>query len=183
MLITCPVCELEVDKPKGAVNRAKKKGLSIYCGRECAGIARRNSKTVNQKKAEKAAYDKLYRAKNADRIKKEKAEWFRQTYDPVKAAEERKKNMHKHVQYCRQPKYRARKKEYDRAYRAKKHYGEFWEAQVLSLKIREECLKRQSDYEIRLEIGNLNKAQRRKRDVTTNSRKLERSPLGYIAAS
>ena len=78
-------------------------------------------------KKEKAAYDREYRKKNLAWIKAKKADYFQRTYDPVKAAKERKKRMPEHVEYCRQPKYRAYKRKYDRKRRASK-FGEFAEA-------------------------------------------------------
>ena len=78
-------------------------------------------------KKQKAIYDRKYRKKNAKRIKANHAEYFQRTYDPAKAAIERKKRMPAHVEYCRQPKYKAYKREYDRKRRAGK-FGDFAEA-------------------------------------------------------
>jgi hypothetical protein len=57
-------------------------------------------------KAAKAAYDKLYRAKNFKRIQANHAAYFQRTYDPAEAAKTRKLRMPRHVEYCRQPRYR-----------------------------------------------------------------------------
>jgi cell fate (sporulation/competence/biofilm development) regulator YlbF (YheA/YmcA/DUF963 family) len=78
-------------------------------------------------KEAKAAYDREYRRKNRKRLKAQKAAYFRATYDPVKAAKERKKRMPYHIAYCRQPWYRNYKREYDRRRRASQ-FGEFAEA-------------------------------------------------------
>jgi hypothetical protein len=78
-------------------------------------------------KAEKAAYDREYRKKNLALLKVKKADWFKKTYDPVKAAKERKKRMPYHVEYCRQDWYKAWKKEYDKKRRASQ-FGQFNEA-------------------------------------------------------
>jgi hypothetical protein len=75
-------------------------------------------------KKQKAVYDRKYREKNRERIKANKAAYFQGTYDPVHAAKERKKKMPQHVEYCRQPKYKAWKREYDRKRRAGR-FGEF----------------------------------------------------------
>lgn len=72
----------------------------------------RRWKTIEEKIALKAAYDRDYRKKNAVRIKADHAAYFQRTYDPVKAAIERKKKMPVHVEYCRQPIYRAYKQGY-----------------------------------------------------------------------
>ena len=73
------------------------------------------------KKLRKAAYDRRYRKLNRERIRANHAAYFQRTYDPIKAAKDRKKRMPEHVKYCRQPWYRAYKREYDRKRRA----GEF----------------------------------------------------------
>ena len=162
--ITCPVCGRPSDKETGAVNRARKNGNPIYCGRACSGKARRKGKSREQKRAEKAEYDREYRAKNRAMLKAKKATYHKRTYDPAKAAEARKKRMPWHAEYCRRPEYRKWKKQYDRKYRAKKDYGEFWECHVLALEVREAALAQQSDYEIRLSKGRVALTTQRKRD-------------------
>jgi hypothetical protein len=92
-------------------------------------------------KEAKAAYDREYRKKNRERLRVEKAAYFQRTYDPVKAAKERKKNMHRHVEYCRQPEYRVWKKGYDRQ-RKLSGFGGFAEAFELLEALRKE-IKRQ----------------------------------------
>lgn len=42
-------------------------------------------------KAEKATYDRDYRKRNKERLRRQHAEYFQRTYDPVEAAIERKK--------------------------------------------------------------------------------------------
>jgi hypothetical protein len=39
-------------------------------------------------------------------LKAKKRAYFERTYDPRKAAVERKKRMHLHVAYCREPRYK-----------------------------------------------------------------------------
>lgn len=131
MEIVCPVCNKKADFDPCRVNRAKKEGLNIYCSRVCSGLGRRNNKTVEQKRAEKAEYDRKYREQNKDMLKQKKALRHRQTYDPIKAAIHRKTRMPYHVEYCRRPEYKAYKKQYDIQYRAKKDYGEFYEAAII----------------------------------------------------
>lgn len=97
----------------------------------------RRWKTIEEKIALKAAYDRDYRKKNAVRIKADHAAYFQRTYDPVKAAIERKKKMPVHVEYCRQPIYRAYKQGYDRQRRASV-YGPFAEAYHVLLLLRAE---------------------------------------------
>lgn len=95
-------------------------------------------------KKQKAAYDRIYREKNRERIKKRHAEYFQRTYDPVKAAKERKKRMPRHVEYCRQPWYKAYKKEYDRKRRSKK-FAAFAEAHEVLMLLKAEIKRQMPD--------------------------------------
>jgi len=115
-----------------------------------------------QKREEKRLYDIEYRAKNLEEILARKKEYHKRTYDPAKAAEVRKKRMPQHVEYCRQPKYKAWKREYDRKYRAAE-FGEFAEAYMLTLDLNREIKGRTTRHEIKYQNGCTNKAQRRKR--------------------
>ncbi len=104
-----------------------------------------------------------YRAKNFALIKGKKAAHFQRTYDPKKAAKERKKRMPLHVEYCRQPKYKEWKSKYDQQHRAKKYFGAFWESALIVMKLDEEILSRMSRYEVAAANGTINKSQKRKR--------------------
>ena len=88
-------------------------------------------------KAKKAAYDRRYRKKNLARKKAQAAAYFQRTYDPVKAAMERKKKRPQHVEYCRQPKYRAYKRRYDKQRRASV-YGAFADAYEMLKELQKE---------------------------------------------
>jgi hypothetical protein len=121
-------------------------------------------KTDEQKKEIKRLYDIEYRKKNLESIKKKKAAWFQRDYDPVKAAVKRKERMPYHVEYCQQPEYKKWKKKYDEAYRAKKQFGEFWQAFLIVTEINKEVLQRASRYEIGYTNGVVNKSQNRSRE-------------------
>ncbi|MBO6755435.1 MAG: hypothetical protein JJ902_03860 [Roseibium sp.] len=178
---TCAHCTAEFQIERGALNRAMRNSAPVYCGRECSGLGRRKWKSPEQKKAEKAAYDVKCRRKNRELLKRKKAAYHQRTYDPEKAAIERKKRMPRHIEYCRRPEYRTWKREYDRQHRAKKFYGEFWECHLLAMDIRAHCLTVQSDYEMRREKRTLNKTQQRKRDYERVIGKLpEIGPLGNL---
>lgn len=163
MKIVCTYCGAEVDKDVNAVNRAKRDGNNIYCGRRCSGLGRRKGKTKAQLVEEKRQYDAEYRVKNDVVLREKKKAYFKRTYDPIKAAEYRKGRMHIHVRYCQSPEYRKWKKEYDQKHRAKKNHGEYWEAYLLTLDIHHEVRKHASWYDVAKENGTLNKATRRKR--------------------
>lgn len=182
MLFICPQCFCKTNKPVGHINRSAKRGAPVYCGRECAGLARRGpEKSMEQRKAEKSAYDTRRRIDHGERIRAQKRAHHKATYDPVKAAEYRQKRMPYHVEYCRRPEYVAWKSEYDRKYRAEKEFGEFAECFLLIQDIRSECLSQQTDYEIRLSKGGIAKSQQRKRDYARLVRKdPEIGPLGNL---
>lgn len=159
----CAHCGKKVRQSVGAINRARKIGAPLYCGRRCAGLARRIYKPKAQKVEEKRLYDIEYRRKNLRRIKAQKRAYFQRTYDPVKAAKERKKRVHLHVAYCRQPRYRRWKRRYDQHYRAKRFFGPFAEAYLLLQKIDREVSIRATRYEVYQQNGTLNKTLQRKR--------------------
>lgn len=147
--VKCCHCGKKVTKRSIDVARARKAGHSLYCNRICSGLGRRLGKTKAEKVAAKRLYDMEYRAKNRAMLKAKKAEYFQRTYDPAKAAVERKKRMPQHVEYCRRPEYRAWKAKYDAKYRAQKDFGPFAEAAMLTNDLKREIKERITDYEIR----------------------------------
>lgn len=161
--ITCAYCGETAMKEAGSVTRAKAKGAPLYCDRTCAGQGRRKHKSPADKVKDKRLYDIEYRRKNQTELKAKKAAAFQRDYDPVQAAVYRKSRMHLHVKYCQQPTYQAWKREYDRKYRAKKDYGEFWESALLIQNIETEVLSRTTRYDIMLANGTIAKNQKRKR--------------------
>lgn len=146
------------------VDRDPRPGLKLFCGRRCFGLSRRKGKTVIQKKAEKKAYDALYRLRDPAALKQRKHEYFQRTYDPVQAAKDRKKRMAFHVEYCRRPEYVAWKREYDKVYRAKGDFGPFWESALLLLDLDAEIDQRATFTELATAKGTLNKSLTRKRE-------------------
>lgn len=161
----CGYCGKTIDKPANQINRANKNGSPLYCNRKCYGLNRRSDdRTLEQKKLDKRSYDMEYRAKNKTLLQEKKAKWFQETYDPIKAAEIRKLRMPGHVEYCRQPKYKAYKQQYDAKYRAKTNFGEFWESSILLVNLEKEISSRMDWNEIRALNGILNKKQTRRRN-------------------
>jgi hypothetical protein len=169
MKIKCAHCGKTSDKPAGAVNRARAAGLRLFCNRRCAGFGRRKGKTQAQRVEEKRLYDQEYRARNLALLKAKKREYFKRTYDPVKAAKVRKKRMPYHVEYCRQPEYRRWKSDYDRRYRAKE-FGPFAEAYMLTIDLNRTIKERMTNHEIKWENQTANKAQFRRRDAKAPER-------------
>jgi hypothetical protein len=178
----CAYCKSVFEIATGAYNRAIGKGLNVYCNKTCAGFGRR--KTVEEKKARVAEYDKERRRLLADRIKREKAEYHKRTYDPVQAAIKRKERMHLHIERMRQPKWVAYKREYDKKRRAKMDYGEFGEAAIL-LRSLESELERKSPELLVIKFQNktVNKSQFRKNNGKTHSKQPEKHTLGNTEQS
>jgi len=179
----CGFCGDPVNKTASAINRAKKDNRKLYCDRKCAGLSRRINKSIDVKKEEKRLYDIEYRNKNKDLLKRKKGEYFQRTYDPVEAAKKRALTMDRHVEYCRKPEYRLKKKAYDRIYKAKQTYGHLWEHQLLILEIYDEVNK-EGRAKIKYDNGCTNKTQNRKREnERLNSEKFERNTLGNTECS
>lgn len=173
MEIICPYCREKTDKSSGHVTRAIKLGRPIYCNRICAGLGRRSNLTIDEKKQLKSEYDRKYRELNQELLKPKKSEYHKKTYDPIKAAIIRKERMPKHVEYCRQPEYRKKKKDYDKIRFAKLHYGEFWESHLLITEIQKEY----NDDEVRQENNLHNKSQKRKKECQTQTNQPYRLPI------
>ena len=159
----CQYCGKVVRQSQSSIRRAIREGKSLYCDRACAGMARRIP--VDQKKEAKRLYDARRRVERAAEISAQRAVYFQRTYDPIKARERRRANMGQHVEYCRQPEYRAYKKDYDRQLRAAE-YGEYAEAYLLLLDLEREIRSRASSYERRKARGYYTRtAQQRRREL------------------
>ena len=145
----CSLCGKSINRPihKGCKN--------AFCNRECAGLYKRKYESDEDFKERKRLYDMEYRKKNMEIIKKKKSEYFKRTYDPKKAAIERKKKMARHVEYCRSPEYKKWKKKYDNKYRAHKYYGDFGECLNLLCELENEIRKRIPDKYERLKMRGL----------------------------
>lgn len=171
-LIVCSHCKKEVLKESGEITRAKKGGHPLYCNRTCAGLGRRKHLTKEFLVERKRLYDIEYRKVDVEAKQTKRAAYHKRTYNPVKAAIERQKTMARHIAYCQRPEYITWKREYDKKYRAKKNYGEFWESFLLVQDIETEVLSRTTRYDIMLANGTIAKNQKRKRAYakTTTSR-------------
>lgn len=159
----CDYCGKPSKQHVGAINRARRKGLPLYCDKICSGFARRKNKTTAQKKAEKSAYDRKLRSEHPAALKIRRAVSHKKNYDPEKAAVKRQEHMPRHIEYCRRPEYRAWKHEYDQKYNMERVYGPFWGAARLLTTLEAEIKSRASNYEIDVQNGTINKTLKRKR--------------------
>jgi hypothetical protein len=171
--IKCPHCGKRADKPTGHVQRARKLGMKVFCSRLCSGLAKRKGKTKAQKREKKRLYDLGYRANNLTMLKAKKRDYHKRTYDPIKAAKDRKKTMARHIEYCRQPWYKAYKREYDKKYLASE-YGEYADVFLLVKTLDREIQERMSNEEIHFENKTFNKKQRRAREEGKSQRQVGR---------
>lgn len=156
----CPQCRSVFVANSSRTNRAARDGAPLYCGRACAGLARRNPPMSDeQRRAEKAAYDREYRARN-----------------PEKERAYRQANMARHVEYCRRPEYRAKKHEYD-AKRNEAEYGEWAEAWRLLQDLEQEIRSQATAYERRVANGYYTRnAQKRRRELWQQRKTLTSTP-------
>lgn len=146
MKINCAYCGKECDKLSGHVNRARKLGYGVYCNRKCSGLAKKINKSKEQRKKDKAAYDRQYRSNNKAAIKKKKAAYFKADYiakpDKYKAARASQKENHRKC--INRPEYKEYKKNYDQKYLATKKYGEYAEAVIILRQIEDLIDRRMS---------------------------------------
>jgi hypothetical protein len=161
MIIICPHCKKQAEVKTCYINRAKKLGVPRYCSKVCSGLARRIERSEEEKKKIKQEYDTQYRIENQARIKERKRLAFLKDYkaNPDKYKKERQRRMAAHVEYCRKPEYKVKKKKYDHKYRLEQKYGDFWEAASALVSLNKEVDSKQAKYD----QGIINKTQKRKR--------------------
>lgn len=140
MKLICCYCSKEFTVKAnniGSRNRSIRLGLPIYCNRTCAGLGHRINETPEEKKAIKGWYDQFLNISMTEDDREldmlQRMVYFQYHYsrNPDKYKAIREKIMPRHVEYCRQPEYKKWKKIYDEQYRAKKDYGDYWEAAIV----------------------------------------------------
>lgn len=174
----CAHCGCQTAKEAGLVNRARRLGAPLYCGKVCSGQARRISRTPEERKALKADYDRKRREELGEALLAEKRAAYHAAVaaDPVghraKEREQRKRRSAQHVEYCQRPEYRKWKQKYDRQYRARKEFGDFGEAAIVLNDLIAEINSRTTRTEIYRQNGTLNKwiARRREYERQTDRR-------------
>lgn len=174
----CPSCGVTFFSSAGRANRADRIGAPLYCCIACAGIARRSSKTDEQKRADKAAYDKSRRDTIGDKIRSDKrnAYYANHEYYKAKHKEYRAARMPKHVEYCRSQEYRAKKHDYDIS-KAKDEYGEWGDTWRLLLDLEKEIRRQSSWYDRAVSKGYFTRnAQKRRRELCQLRKNLNSTP-------
>lgn len=171
MKLNCAHCGKVANKRSADINRARAQGMNLYCDRRCAGLGRRAApKTIAQRKMEKRLYDQAYRRRHRAMLKAKKRAYHLATYDPETERVKRKRRIPLHVEYCRRPEYKRWKSQYDRNYRAKKLFGPFAEAALLTVDLNREIKGRMANHEIRWENQTANKSQFRARTAKEEER-------------
>jgi hypothetical protein len=166
MRCICPKCNRPFECANGRYNRAQAIGAPLYCGKFCAGWARRKPKlSGEERRAAKAAYDRARRARLLDEIKAQKRAHYYANHERILAQERAKRPQKRiyHAEYCRQPEYVAKKAEYDKAHRAKKMFGPFADSFLALQTLESEIDARASRYEVYMQNGTINKALMRRR--------------------
>jgi len=175
MIITCSHCGEDCEKTVGHINRALKLGSLLFCDRICFGLSSRKWNSEAEKKKQKKIYDQKYSKTNKDRIKSRMRTYNSSPAGRAMQKRNREKFKQAHLEYCRTPEYKKWKKDYDLKYRAKKNYGEYWQAFVFLLQIENEIEKRQ----VKQQLGLYNKSINRKRRYEKFKREeLEKSTMG-----
>lgn len=177
---TCDHCGVIASQPTGAVNRARKKGMRLFCERACAGRAKAARRALPvpgtpEGREHKARYDAARRAALGDVLREQKREAYRKAVEErggvvrSKQRARREANRHRHADYCRTPEYRAWKSEYDRRHRAKE-YGEFAEAHIALVQLQALVDERMTRDEVYAANGTVNKKQTRRRQYEAAQR-------------
>lgn len=163
--LICGACGKEYEKSTGHYNRAIKVGYKMFCSHACSFEHRKVERTNEEKKALKSEYDKKRRnGPIREVILKKKKEYYVSHRDPVKEAQYRKeKRMPYHVEYCRKPEYRTKKKVYDQQYKNQKEYGEYAECAILAEKIKKTIIGMADKANLRTIQGTNNKSKKRKK--------------------
>lgn len=166
MKFNCAICGKECDRPAGHVNRSRKIGAPLFCGKACFGLSirRKVPVTAEDLKERKRLYDLEYREKNLAEIRSRKSAYYAENHDREKEREVRKLRMPYHVEYCRRPDVKAKKHVYDVTRGAKERYGEFWECFLLSQQIHEAAVEKAGGkYELLLAKGYFDRSTTKRR--------------------
>lgn len=183
-LIECFLCGRWHEKENGHINRSMRIGAPVFCSKLCKSQIRnlqskRCRKSKQQLMVEKRQYDVTYRQKNKEKIATRKKKYHLKSYNKEKEALKRKTDKYraKHRKYLSTDKYKAWKHKYDRKYRCKNEYREFWEAASLLIDIDNKLKPKR--YEIDLKLNRFNKAKQRRRNYEKTKRcELERLTMG-----
>lgn len=119
-IIIYPICSKEVSKRNADIVRANKEGLKLFCGKVCFGISRRRKeiKTPEQLKAEKAEYDRRRREEKREELKIKNKLYNESPAGRATQKRARQKRKQYHNEYCR----RSDQREKERL-RNRKKYG------------------------------------------------------------
>lgn len=149
--ITCAHCGAEVSRETSEVNRTHRNRGRLYCSRRCAGLGRRSNLTIEEKKVRKAAYDKEYRTKNKELLRKKKqANYYANHEENLRkqaarraCPEWRKKHAEYKKEHQARPEWKDHKRRYDRQYRCERAVGpEMAEAYSVLIDLENELRKR-----------------------------------------
>lgn len=149
ILLHCDTCFETYVETVGQYNHRRKLGMDrCYCSRRCSGLSRSGRGAPAELLKRKAEYDRERRTLLADRLKVEKAAYYRAHRNPERERRERRKKRHYHAAYIRRyyakPENKAAKVAYDLERRAAE-YGPFGEAWKVLIQLQREIIKRAPD--------------------------------------
>jgi len=169
MELICCYCNKSFTVKDNNIGQRKKSirlGLHIYCNRTCAGLGRRTNESPELKREIKTWYDLFIRASRTEDeywlnyLQTAFSFHFDYAASPDKYKRIRKEKQASHNEYCRQPEYKQWKKGYDEQYRAKKDYGDWWEAAIALKNLDKEIDYRESKRQNKLYYKSTTKRKR-----------------------
>lgn len=162
--ITCKICKKRFDVLYSQWTAYGRK----YCSMKCSGIGCRNSK--EEKLLLKKLYDIQRRDELGDVLKYRKRKAYYENHEEHLKRQKKYRTTAKYKRYMKKflktyytDEWKKHKKDYDRKFRSKRNFGEFWESAYVELLINDEIKKTHTKYDVALENGTLNKSLRRKR--------------------
>ena len=134
----CFHCRVTFIRVVSQVAATQRKGRNIYCSRDCHTAQRRAGRTQEQLKECKRQREKNWREKHKSQVRLRSMAHYKKTTTSEKRQRLYQKYKHKIAARNKDPAAKIQKKHDDRIWRAKRGYGDYWESQVLLLKLNEE---------------------------------------------
>lgn len=173
---TCDHCGAESWRQIGSLNRARRTGAGkVYCSKTCSAAARRtDTRSPEQRRADRKAWDAQHRAANRVEINQRKKAAYYRDHDKYKAyfaarraarradPETAEADRQYKREYQARPGWREHKRQYDRKYRCERELGPEWGAvKVALLELEEAVDARSTHYQRARAKGTVNKKKQR----------------------
>lgn len=166
MIVKCAYCSKDKELFTSQYNRALSRGNKIYCNKKCSGLGRRDNRSIEEKKKEKAIYDKEYRIRT-NKSKKQLEKYhkeLKENPEKIRAIQKKHRESQKlsgyRKKYISSERYKKYKHEYDVKRQAKKSVPDEFVESLFLLRELEAALRNSN---IRDETTIRNKCQKRKK--------------------